>query len=359
MALRRALANRLLNKNRDSSPLLTLEHSPISSPSLRKTPNASKTNFHREFLTSPGSADGGFFRRFLQRRAINQAAKFPDFLSIPFGNELYDKLRSINLTGDRLRLEGLSSPVPSQSAPFGSIDRTSISVRDAKKILMASQLEKVRSELRQMAMNSISYSEYVQICVDVCANREQGVEFAKRLDESGDVIVLGQIVFLRPDQVAKSMEKVISQSVAIPNDPRRQELEQMEKQKSVIDRKAQQLVQVELYCGLGFIVLQTLGFMRLTFWEFSWDVMEPICFFVTSLHFALAYAFFLRTSREPSFEGYFQRRFKAKQKNLMKIHNFDIEKYNQLCKAFYPNYGQFQALDHAGRAVFGAVHGSY
>jgi hypothetical protein len=133
------------------------------------------------------------------------------------------------------------------------------------------------------------------------------------------------------------MEKLICQSIANPNDPRIKELEQMEIQKALIDQKAQALVRGELYCGLGFMMVQTLGFMRLTFWELSWDVMEPICFFVTSLHFALGYGFFLRTSTEPSFEGYFQRRFKSKQKKLMKIHSFDIEKYNELRKACYPS----------------------
>ena len=139
-------------------------------------------------------------------------------------------------------------------------------------------------------------------------------------------------------QVAKSMETIISESIALPNDPRRKELEEMEKQKAQIDKKAKSLVHGELYCGLGFLVVQTLGFMRLTFWELSWDVMEPICFFVTSLHFAMAYVFFLRTSTEPSFEGYFQRRFKAKQKKLMKVHSFNIEKYNKLRQAFHPNF---------------------
>ncbi|KAE9458547.1 hypothetical protein C3L33_09541, partial [Rhododendron williamsianum] len=162
--------------------------------------------------------------------------------------------------------------------------------------------------------------------------------------------------------VAKSMEKVISNSIAIPNDPRRKELEKLEKQKT-IDKKAQQQVQTELLGGLGFVVLQTLGFMRLTFWELSWDVMEPIGFFVTSLSFPLACGFFLRTSKEPTFEGFFRRRFKVKQKKLMETHKFDSEKYNELCRAFYPNYDcgvrkyeDFSGLDLGGGSVFGAVH---
>lgn len=146
------------------------------------------------------------------------------------------------------------------------------------------------------------------------------------------------------------MEALISQSFGMPNDPRRKELAKLEHQKAVIDEKARSLVRRELYCGLGFVALQTLGFMRLTFWELSWDVMEPICFFMTSLHFALAYAFFLRTSREPSFEGYFQTRFKIKQEKLFNLHNFDIERYNKLCEAFYPNrYNHKKFIDDDGK----------
>lgn len=151
------------------------------------------------------------------------------------------------------------------------------------------------------------------------------------------------------------METLISESVATPNDPRREQLEQMEKQKAIIDQKAKALVRGELYCGLGYLVVQTLGFMRLTFWELSWDVMEPICFFVTTLHFAIAYGFFMRTSTEPTFEGYSHRRFKAKQEKLMKVHNFDVDKYNHLRKLFYPenlpNLDCFKSLNHEeGRA---------
>lgn len=139
------------------------------------------------------------------------------------------------------------------------------------------------------------------------------------------------------------METLISQSIGMPNDPRRKELENLEKQKALIDEKARSMVRGELYCGLGLMIVQTMGFMRLTFWELSWDVMEPICFFVTSLHFALAYGFFLRTSKEPSFEGFSQRRFRVKQNKLMKMHKFDLERYNQLCEAFYPGYGEAAA----------------
>lgn len=110
----------------------------------------------------------------------------------------------------------------------------------------------------------------------------------------------------------------------------------MEKIKEAIDERAKTLVRRELWAGLGFLLAQTLGFMRLTFWELTWDVMEPICFYVTSMYFMAGYTFFLRTSKEPCFEGFYQSRFSSQQKRLIKLHSFDIARYNEL-KAALPS----------------------
>ncbi|XVE69939.1 hypothetical protein DITRI_Ditri10aG0031500 [Diplodiscus trichospermus] len=329
MALQKMLARCPLSGYRSAtSTLVTVENSPLF---LHNIPR-------REYVAFPDSGKRGFFRRFLHRRASEQSyPRFSEIFSMPVGEKLREKLRGVNITEERLRLEGITPPPTTKFWKGKSLAK--ISVEDARKLLIVSQIEMLKAKLREIPKSSISYHEFAQICLEGCGNEAQALELAKMLDQTGNVIVLGNVVFLRPEQVAKSMEALISESIAPPKDTRRKELEEMENQKAEIDKKAKALVRGELYCGLGFLVAQTLGFMRLTFWELSWDVMEPICFFVTSLHFALAYGFFLRTSTEPSFEGYFQHRFKAKQKKLMKVHRFNIEKYNKLRWTFsYPNF---------------------
>ncbi|XP_065868653.1 calcium uniporter protein 4, mitochondrial-like [Euphorbia lathyris] len=331
MALRKLFSKHLSG----SYTAVSLQHSPISSPaSLKPTvpPNAAKSNFHKEYLNPPESSQRGFFRRFLHRRSINQ---LPKFLSMPIREKLNERLKSI--TGDGICFDGLALSPPAKESEATDLNCFRISVEEARKILRLSQMEKLKLKLRQIGETSIQYHEFVQICVEECGNEIEGVEFAKTLDQCGNVIVLGSIVFLRPEQVAKSIQNIITQSIVCPDNSKREQLKEMELQKAMIDKKARAQVRVELYCGLGFLMVQTLGFMRLTFWELSWDVMEPICYFVTSIHFGLAYMFFLRTCIEPSFEGYFQRRLKTKQKKLMEIHNFDLRKYNKLRKAFYPD----------------------
>lgn len=136
-------------------------------------------------------------------------------------------------------------------------------------------------------------------------------------------------------KVAKAIESVIPLPMTKEReqDPRTDELKAMEEKKAVIDSKAEALVKREMWCGLGLLLLQTTGCMRLTFWELSWDVMEPICFYLTSVYFMAGYAFYLRTSQDPSFEGFFRSRFVAKQKQLMRTHNFDVDKFDELRKA--------------------------
>lgn len=147
--------------------------------------------------------------------------------------------------------------------------------------------------------------------------------------------------------MVKAIQSLIPTSHT-PSDPRI--FQEMEEQKAAIDREARALVQQELWCGLGCFVLQTAAFMRLTFWELSWDVMEPICFFVTSMQFMAGYAFFLRTSKEPSFEGFFRSRFVVKQRRLIKARNFDIGKYNELKRAYHRPCSKADALEENGAA---------
>ncbi len=48
-----------------------------------------------------------------------------------------------------------------------------------------------------------------------------------------------------------------------------------------------------LWAGLALLLVQWSLFLRLTFWELSWDVMEPISYFFSSLWGIVAYCYFL------------------------------------------------------------------
>ncbi|KAH7690856.1 Calcium uniporter protein C-terminal [Dioscorea alata] len=295
----------------------------------------------RRRMVSESGVEEGLLRRILQRRPIFQAAVPPDRW-IPTGDRLIERIRGLNR--DRIQLDCLVPP-PSSAEELEDKEeveevRGRVSMEEVKKVLRASQMETVRARLREIPRSSITYSEFLEICCKESGS-QHGMGVARALDESGAVIVLGNVVFLRPDQVVKAIESVVTPNPKMQkNDPRKKELEELEKKKIEIDNKAETQVKRELWFGLGLLILQTGGFMRLTFWELSWDVMEPICFFVTSIYFMAGYAFFLRTSKDPSFEGFFESRFEAKQRRLMLAGGFDAKRFYDLRKALGRSSGR-------------------
>ncbi|KAG4153819.1 hypothetical protein ERO13_D03G017300v2 [Gossypium hirsutum] len=351
MALKKTLVEKLFNISKISSQAVT--NCRISSTTIqnRISKNAGKAT--AEMAPDPGDLNGagnGVFKRFLHKGS----AVSPAMRTLPRGKDLIEKLKEIDMSKDRIRLDGLNlNPVLTAKPVVTEV--TSLSVQELKKLLRVGQLEAVKTRLMKTGKTWISYSDFIRICGESCSDPEQGLQFAKSLDESGNVIVLGNVVVLRPDQdflrtvlkvsqVAKALGGLIPLPEPGLNDPRRKELIELEQQKAAIDTKADSLVRRELWLGLAYLVVQTAGFMRLTFWELSWDVMEPICFYVTSMYFMAGYAFFLRTSKEPSFEGFYQSRFNAKQKKLIESQGFDIRRYNELKEIFYPDSSSQQAF---------------
>lgn len=118
----------------------------------------------------------------------------------------------------------------------------------------------------------------------------------------------------------------------LPNDddPRLDELKKLQEKKEKLDTMAHKQVRHILWGGLGFSLLQVGLFFRLTFWEFSWDVMEPITFFTTTTGVIIGYAYFLFTSKDPSYQDMMKRLFLRRQKKLIQKHSFDINRFSEL-----------------------------
>ncbi|KAH7298370.1 hypothetical protein KP509_25G039800 [Ceratopteris richardii] len=116
-------------------------------------------------------------------------------------------------------------------------------------------------------------------------------------------------------------------------------LEEIKKLKEVeedIDKLAKKYSHRVLWLGFGYLTLQMLLIFRLTFWELSWDVMEPIAYFVTNITLLVGYAFFMFTSKHPTYQNLVNIFSSAKKKKLMKSRNFDIAKLHELERRYGP-----------------------
>lgn len=110
----------------------------------------------------------------------------------------------------------------------------------------------------------------------------------------------------------------------------KEEFNKLRIMKEEIDVLAHRQVRKILWCGLATSMVQIGLFFRLTFWEFSWDVMEPITFFATATGIIVGYAYFLMTSRDPTYQDFMKRLFLSRQRKLLKSHKFDVERFKEL-----------------------------
>lgn len=224
-----------------------------------------------------------------------------------------------------------SSDVSSAAADVDDGGGGSISLAEAKKLMRTVNVEELKLKLLNEGKETMGYSELLRTCesVGVAKSRDEAAAFARVLDEAGVVLIFRDKVYLYPDKVVDLVRRAVPLALTSEIDPRTDELKSLQDKKEEIDRLAHKQVRRILWSGLGFAVLQVGLFFRLTFWEFSWDVMEPVTFFATAISLVIGYAYFLFTSRDPTYQDLTKRLFLSRQSRLIKKHNFDL---NQLMK---------------------------
>ncbi|KAE9463689.1 hypothetical protein C3L33_04424, partial [Rhododendron williamsianum] len=160
-----------------------------------------------------------------------------------------------------------------------------ISYGEAKKLMRLVNVEALKMKLLGTeGKEVICYSELLEACesLGVAKSRDEAVAFARILDEAGVVLLFRDKVYLHPDKVVDLVRRAVPLALTPEDDPMRDELRQLQESKAKIDMLAHKQVRRILWSGLGLAVVQVGLFFRLTFWEFSWDVMEPIAFFTTT-----------------------------------------------------------------------------
>lgn len=209
-----------------------------------------------------------------------------------------------------------------------------VTFAEAKKLMRLVNVEALKMKLGMEGKEVIGYPELLEACesMGVARSLDEAITFAKVLDEAGVVLLFRDKVYLHPDKVVDLVRRAVPLALTAENDPRKDELKMLQDKKEEIDMLAHKQVRRILWSGLGLSIMQVGLFFRLTFWEFSWDVMEPIAFFTASTGIVIGYAYFLFTSRDPTYQDLMKRLFLARQRKLIKKHGFDVDRYKELQK---------------------------
>ncbi|CAG0882879.1 unnamed protein product [Darwinula stevensoni] len=100
-------------------------------------------------------------------------------------------------------------------------------------------------------------------------------------------------------------------------------------------RRAEIRTSIFTWMGLGYMAIQFGVLARLTWWEYSWDIMEPVTYFVTYATAMAGYAYFLLTRQECIYPDARDRQFlKIFHKKANKS-GWDVQRYNDLCNSIH------------------------
>ncbi|QCD77945.1 protein MA [Vigna unguiculata] len=234
---------------------------------------------------------------------------------------------------------GVSTSTGGGGVSNGNEREDFISFSEAKKLMRLVNVESLKMKLGMEGKEVICYSELLEACesMGIARSPEEAAAFARVLDEAGVVLLFRDKVYLHPDKVVDLVRRAVPLALTAENDPIREEFKILQEKKEEIDVLAHKHVRRILWSGLGFGLVTVSLFFRLTFWEFSWDVMEPIAFFTTTTGLVIGYAYFLFTSRDPTYQDLMKRLFLSRQKKLFKSHSFDIQRFKELqCKCKTP-----------------------
>ncbi|KAJ2919743.1 hypothetical protein MD484_g634, partial [Candolleomyces efflorescens] len=108
------------------------------------------------------------------------------------------------------------------------------------------------------------------------------------------------------------------------------QLANMEGLKRQCDHEAHRGARRMAVTGFGMLVVYWGGVARLTFWDYGWDIMEPITYLSGLSTVILGYLWFLYRGREVSYSSVLAQSINARRDALYKSHDFDIERWAEL-----------------------------
>jgi len=197
------------------------------------------------------------------------------------------------------------------------VDRVALYSLEGNKISQSTPIDILMQSDFKMCINDTTYDiEVPQTDILVPALEDPASNTKNLISQLYTDLRVQEYKDNRQRQIKEQLEKL------------RDELTPLEETKTLIDGRTAQRTNAVVWAGLGYMALQ-FGFLaRLTWWEYSWDIMEPVTYFVTYAGAMVFYAYFVLT-REDSTYPEIRNRFHLlsfyKSANKQK---FDVNTYN-------------------------------
>lgn len=167
------------------------------------------------------------------------------------------------------------------------VDRAAVLNRDGVRIASSCSIETLMDDEFWLHLNDRQY--YVR---PPSRDRITSEELTRLGDVQALVAQLYEALNVGEHQIRK--ERELNSKLEELNE----KLGPLEVKKAELDQKATRRTGMLTWVGLGLMSVQFGVLARLTWWEYSWDIMEPVTYFVTYGTAMAAYAYFVLTKQE-------------------------------------------------------------
>ncbi|XP_064630687.1 calcium uniporter protein, mitochondrial-like [Lineus longissimus] len=202
----------------------------------------------------------------------------------------------------------------------GGIDRAAIYSEDDLRIAKSTTIEQLFQENFKIMINDRTFQVKPPALAEDYSH--------EKLHELSDVkTLIGQLYStLNVETHQLQREKEIKSRL----ENLKSEIQPLEDIKNELTMKASKKTNTGAWVGLALMGVQ-FGFLaRLTWWEYSWDIMEPVTYFITYGTSIAMYAYFVLTKREYIFPDVKDREFLIAFHNKAKKAKLDVSQYNRL-----------------------------
>lgn len=110
----------------------------------------------------------------------------------------------------------------------------------------------------------------------------------------------------------------------------KEQLQPLEQVKAGIAAHSEAKTSGLLWAGLALLSIQGGALAWLTWWVYSWDIMEPVTYFITFANSMVFFAYFLVTRQDYTYSAVKSRQFLQFFHKKSKQQHFDVEQYNKL-----------------------------
>ncbi|XP_019377504.1 PREDICTED: calcium uniporter regulatory subunit MCUb, mitochondrial [Gavialis gangeticus] len=199
------------------------------------------------------------------------------------------------------------------------IEKAEIFTNDGSKISTKTLVEMLLMNDFKLVINDMTYSVRVPIKDKLSSEHATEMEDVKSLVQR-----LFTALHLEDHQIKRERELLLKL------DHLKEQLIPFEQMKAGITKSADAKTSRLLWIGLALMSTQGGALAWFTWWVYSWDIMEPVTYFITYGSAMAFYAYFVLTKQDYVYPDAKDRQFLHYFYRKSKSQYFDVEQYNKL-----------------------------